>query len=78
MTSPLLDSVLTELRARRGDWPALCRETGLSYWWLIKFGQGRINEPGILKVQRLSDYFAVNPRNVGAGGTAADQQKEAA
>lgn len=64
MTSPLLDSVLTELRARRGDWPALCRETGLSYWWLIKFGQGRINEPGILKVQRLSDYFAANPRNV--------------
>ena len=61
MTSPLLDSALTELRARRGDWPAICQATGLSYWWLIKFGQGRIREPGILKIQRLADHFAATP-----------------
>lgn len=44
----------TRLHSRRGEWPAISDATGLSYWWLTKLAQGRIAEPGIRKVERLS------------------------
>lgn len=54
--------IRASLQSRRGDWPALCRATGLSYWWLTKFAQGRIREPGLSKIERLQRYIADNPR----------------
>lgn len=51
-----------ELNARKGDWPAICRELDLSYWWVTKFAQGRIPEAGVTKVEKLHDYFAAHPR----------------
>lgn len=53
--------IRSELQARRGDWPALCTTLGLSYWWLTKFAQGRIREPGLSKIERLQSYFAAHP-----------------
>lgn len=50
-----------QLRQHRGDWPAMCRATGLSYWWLTKFAQGRIAEPGLSKIEKLQVYFANHP-----------------
>lgn len=61
MSQPLLESVSTELHARKGDWPQICTATGLSYWWITKFAQGRIKNPGIKKIQSLADYFATSP-----------------
>lgn len=49
------------LQCRRGDWPLICAKTGLSYWWLTKFAQGRIREPGLSKIERLQAYIAANP-----------------
>lgn len=49
------------LHARRGDWPAICAETKLSYWWVTKFAQGRIGEPGLSKIERLQAYMAAHP-----------------
>lgn len=54
-------AIRSDLAARKGEWPAICRETGLSYWWLTKFAQGRIKEPGLTKIERLQAYIAANP-----------------
>lgn len=57
MTTDLLQQTLDELARRRGQWPAICRATGLDYDWLTKLAQGRIADPGVRKIQRLNDFF---------------------
>lgn len=56
-----ISGLRAQLNARKGEWPALCIEAGLSYWWLIKFAQGRIREPGLLKIERLQDVLGAEP-----------------
>jgi hypothetical protein len=56
----LLD-VKRELECRRGQWPAICGETGLSYDWLTKLMRGVIRDPGISKIDALQRYFKVHP-----------------
>lgn len=58
-----ITQIRTELHARKGDWPVLCKATGLSYWWLTKFAQGHIREPGLSKIERLQAYFIAHPRD---------------
>lgn len=58
MTTDILTTTLSDLAARRGQWPAICRATGLDYDWMTKLAQGRIGDPGVRKIQRLADYFA--------------------
>ncbi len=48
-----ITAIRSALKTRKGEWPAICERTGLSYWWLIKFAQGRIKEPGHSKIARL-------------------------
>ena len=72
-----LTQVRTDLHARKGDWPAICLATGLSYWWLIKFAQGRIREPGLTKVERLQNYLAANDPAEPVPGNAADDLSDA-
>ena len=57
-----LQSVKAELERRRGEWPALCEATGISYHWLTKLARGVIRDPGISKIDRLQQYFGQNPR----------------
>lgn len=59
----LLQNTRDELNARRGDWPAIATATDVSYSWLCKFARGRYTNPGIAHVEKLSDYFAANPRS---------------
>lgn len=53
--------IRAELQSRRGDWPTMCAALDLSYWWLTKFAQGRIREPGLSKIERLQKYFDAHP-----------------
>lgn len=53
--------IRTALQARRGNWPEICARTGLSYWWVTKFAQGRIADPGLSKIQKLTADFAEHP-----------------
>lgn len=39
--------------AARGRWPAIAAEAGLEYQWLSKVMQGRIADPGVIKVERV-------------------------
>lgn len=48
-----VQSLRSRLQARRGEWPAIATSAGLSYWWVMKVGQGKIEEPGLTKVERL-------------------------
>lgn len=57
MNQNLLEITLKALAERRGKWPQICRDTGLDYDWLTKLAQGRIQDPGVKKIQRLHDYF---------------------
>ncbi len=62
----LVAAVRDELVARKGSWPDVCRQTKLSYWWVTKFAQGRIENPGVLKLEVLQAHFASNPRAPGS------------
>lgn len=59
----LITSVRTELAARKGDWPDICKHTGVSYSWLTKFAQGRNDNPGVKTLEKLQVYFKKSPRS---------------
>ena len=67
-------SARAELNARKGEWPTMCKELGLSYWWITKFAQGRIAEAGVSKIERLHAYFDAHPRVPGQPITTGIQQ----
>ena len=59
--------IRTRLQDRRGQWPDIARAAGLSYWWVMKVGQGTIKEPGIRKVEKLvAELDARDAREVAA------------
>lgn len=44
--TPLIADTRARLEARRGDWPQVARDAGVSYSWLCKFAVGTIANPG--------------------------------
>jgi hypothetical protein len=58
----LITTIRSELVARKGEWPTVCRQTNLSYWWVTKFAQGRIENPGVRKLETLQAHFDAHPR----------------
>lgn len=55
--SPLLTEVLKMLNQRRGTWPAIARATDMDYSWIQKLVGGKIQDPGINKIQHLAEYL---------------------
>jgi len=53
----LITSIRAELLARKGSWRKICSDTNLSYWWLTKFAQGRISNPGTVNLEILRIYL---------------------
>ncbi|MBU9413522.1 hypothetical protein [Burkholderia multivorans] len=53
----IITFIRSELLARKGNWRKICEETNLSYWWLIKFAQGRISNPGMKNLEVLRTYL---------------------
>lgn len=41
------------LEERRGDWPRIAEQAGVSYSWLSKFVNGHIPNPGFATLKRL-------------------------
>lgn len=52
-TTKLRDRAIRYVRQRKGNLPALSRETGLDYNWLRKFADGLIVDPGVNKIETL-------------------------
>jgi len=53
----MLERVRLQLINNRGNWPTICRATGIPYSWLTKFAQGKIKNPGIKRIESLDSYF---------------------
>jgi len=39
------------------NYAGIAKQTGISKGWVAKFATNRINNPGILYIQKLVDYF---------------------
>lgn len=61
MTESLKDQVLRMLRDNRGKWPVIAEESGVGYWWILKFTANKIPNPGFDKIERLNRYFTGQP-----------------
>lgn len=49
----ILDSVISELQHRKGDWVSIASDAGVSYSWLTKFANNKIPNPGFVTIDRL-------------------------
>lgn len=58
----MLDRVKAYLRAHRHEWPDICRATGLKESWMAKVADGRIPDPGVIKIQKVDDYRRARQR----------------
>lgn len=50
----MITTVRSKLLARKGSWPAICEEAGVSYSWLTKYAQGKITNPGSRQLEAVS------------------------
>jgi transcriptional regulator with XRE-family HTH domain len=58
MNKPIYTAVLEMLEARKGEWPQIASDTGMSYSTLCKIAQGHIESPSVHTVQRLYDFLS--------------------
>lgn len=49
-----LERLKNWLETERGRWPAIAAEAGVTYNWITRLMQGRIQNPGVDRVERLS------------------------
>jgi hypothetical protein len=53
----LLQETIELLRKDRGNWPTTAADTGLGREWLSKLAQGAIDDPGVVKIEKLNAYL---------------------
>ena len=53
MTKPLDTQMREFLEETRGEWPALAKQSGVSYSWLTKFATDRIPTPRYATLMKL-------------------------
>ena len=62
----LLDTTKRLMGERSISLKALADEAEVDYEWLSKFSQGRINDPGVRKVQAVHDALVAVSSNAAA------------
>lgn len=70
MTEPIHEFVLRCLQEKKGSWPVVARETGISRRTIEKIARQEIKDPGVSLIERLAGYFRSQP--------AAEEKKQAA
>ncbi len=60
MSETIIDTVVSQLQALKGQWPRVAEESGVPLRTLQKIATGETQDPGIRHVQRLLDYFRSN------------------
>ena len=48
-----IDETRDYLATNKGRWRQICAESGVGYWWVLKFTQGHIRDPGVRKLEAL-------------------------
>lgn len=61
MSTSLDSDVRAALLARKGDWQAIAAGAGVSYSWLSKFVNGRIENPGFATLVKLQAFLSPKP-----------------
>jgi transcriptional regulator with XRE-family HTH domain len=61
MTTDLDTEVRRQLEERRGGWPAIALEAGISHSWISQFVRHRIPNPGYATLVKLHDALAKMP-----------------
>lgn len=60
-----LDQLVSDLlKARKGDWMAISKDSGVSYSWLSKFVNGHISNPGYATLSKLHRLLAEPEREL--------------
>ena len=44
------------LESTKGTWTKIADETKLNIEWIYRFAQGRINDPGVNKIEKLLEH----------------------
>lgn len=57
MEQNLLNFVISELQARRGQWVEIATDMGMAYGTIAKIGGGFTPNPRVKTVQRIADYL---------------------
>ena len=57
----MLDHLKRRLGESRGRWPQISEATGVPYFTITNIAQGKVENPGVLTVQKLLDYFGDKP-----------------
>lgn len=58
METSLLERTKLLLLKDKGSWPTTAAETGLDREWMSKLAQGKIDDPGVNKIERLFNYLS--------------------
>lgn len=53
----MLERVRRMLNQRKGHWPAIAEQCGVSYSWLSKLAQGVNRNPTVTRLERLDEYL---------------------
>lgn len=57
-----IDTLISSVQERRGEWPKLAKDAEVSYSWLVKFAAGEIRNPRIQTVDRLAVALMARPQ----------------
>lgn len=58
MQESILEQVKRQLGEHRGRWPQISDATGVPYFTITNIAQGKVENPGVLTIQKLLNYFA--------------------
>jgi hypothetical protein len=53
----MFEYVLDQLQRCKGQWQVVARETQISKRTIEKIAAGQIADPGVIKIQKLAEYF---------------------
>ena len=61
MSTQLDVEVRAALEARRGDWPQIADEAGVSHSWISQFVRNKIPNPGFATLMKLRQHLVPAP-----------------
>lgn len=72
-----IETLRTELAARKGAFGEIARVSGLSYSWVCKFAAGARRNPTITSIELLASALALVPPTRGADDDGAEAREVA-
>lgn len=56
----LLERTVSLLKESKENTEIIARNTGLTYWWLVRLRTGTIKDPSVSRICRLYEYLSGN------------------